>query len=133
MTRREWLILFVSAAGCRRPAPPPEDLLPTALRGGWERVEAVALPAEAAPELVRELGLRRAIRAVYRSRAELQVHVYEMTTTAAAFELLQKWRPAENTVYFHYLEYFVVTESDEVDREGLLEFSGFLEHALKTA
>ena len=131
MTRRECICLTLLFAGCTRQPRPLEEALPASPGEGWILTGASPVPPENAPGMVRQLGLRRAVRASYQGAGELQVTLYEMVTPASAFELVQKWRTEESAVHFHHERYFVLVESGQLDTPALLSFVRLLEKQLK--
>ncbi len=115
MTRRMWLCSLAGLMACS-PAPRQSELsLPAELKGGWKRETHEPLQAEAVPEQVRALGLCCSERATYQGPGRLAVSVYRMTTSAGAFELMQKWRRSEGSTYFAEGVAFVVIEAQEAD------------------
>lgn len=77
--------------------------------------------AENAPDLVRRLGLKRAITATYTGPASVHVRVYEMSVPASAFELIQKW-PQQDGRAVYTGPYFIVADpSSGPAASGLLE------------
>jgi len=131
MTRRSLLFLTAAVPACRGPREASGPLLPSSLEGGWQLASSEPIPAGDVPETVRALGLRRAERYRYLGPEELSVTVYAMSTSAGAFELAQKWRPAEASLAFHQDSYFVVAASPALDRPRLLLVITSLENWLK--
>lgn len=127
------MTLAATLAGCgaasRTEVLPVE--LPAELPGGYKLDSARALPAPEAPESARNLGLRSARVAQYSGPASLQVTVYEMTTGAGAFELVQKWKPEAGKLHFSQGPYFVLVESRTVPVNQLQTFASALDAALK--
>ncbi len=85
------------------------------------------MPDDASAEVVRGLGLHRAVRGTYQGDGEVTVTIYEFGSQASAFELLQKWRADGSSMYFHRDRYFVVVESSALDRAALDAFTKRLE------
>jgi len=90
---------------CGRTAPLP---LPSELPGGW--VKASEEKRSELPPLVRQMGGRSGTVARYKGSGEVVVTVYETGGQAAAFELVQKWRPEGGKLYFHKGPRFVLLE-----------------------
>ena len=116
--------------GCGGAAPAP--VLPVNVTGGYKLGSNRGLPITAAPELVRQLGLRSAHAAQYSGPETVNVTLYEMTTGAGAFELVQKWKPESHTLYFSQTNYFVLLHSPAAP-EKLQAFASALDSALKSA
>ena len=88
----------------------------------WNLKQAADLAADRAPEPIRRLGIRRAGSAGYEGAGNLTVQVYEMTSSAAAFEAEQTWRPMADTVAFHKDNFFTVVHWENADRAAVSAF-----------
>jgi len=55
------------------------------------------------------------------------VRVYQLTSPAAALDVVQRWRPAADTVFFYSDRFFVLIQWQTADRKALQEFVGALE------
>lgn len=132
MKRRDCLFLFFGLAACKRSSRPLDEVLPPTPGEGWTLGRTIPLDVGSAPEIVRQLGLRRALRADYQGPGELTLTLYEMNAPAAAFELNQKWRPMETSAHFHHDRYFFVVESTSVGKPAILSFIRLLEQHLKS-
>jgi len=126
MTRRFSFVLSFVLAACGRTRP-LEEVLPKASGEAWTLRSAIPVPEGGVPELVRGLGLRRAVRGTYQGGGDVTVTVYEMGSQTSAFELLQKWRADGSSMYFHRDCYFVVVESTALDYAALRAFAERLE------
>jgi hypothetical protein len=126
MTRRKLLfILPLLPAACARPA---QDPLPEAVDGVWRR--AASEVETNIPEVIRGLGCKQARRTTYEGPRQITVSVFEMTTSAGAFEVLQKWRVERRAVPFQKDRYFVlVTGANDL---VLANFAGSLDKAMRT-
>ena len=111
-------ILLASCGGAPRPA---EPLFPQQA-GVWKLQQSGDLPLSGIPEPIGRLGVRRAGSASYEGAGSLQVEMYEMTSSAAALEAEQTWRPAAGTVAFHRDSYFVVIHWENAARDSVPEF-----------
>jgi hypothetical protein len=120
MTRRLFASLFLTIVSCSR-RPDTVTALPHALPGNWKLVAQETETPEAAPQVLRDLGLRRTTRARYSGPAEIDVTVYELASATVAFEARQKWTPVENTVSSHRDSCFVVVRSTG-GRSSAIEF-----------
>ena len=63
-----------------------------------------------APELVRQLGLKRAAAADIRGTGPVSIRIYEMNVPTSAFELIQKWRQQDGRAVYSG-PYFVVANA----------------------
>ena len=124
MTRRLFAALSLTLISCSR-RPDTVTAFPQTLPGGWKLIAQETDAAEGAPQVLRDLGLRRTTRARYTGPAEVDVTVYELASTTVAFEARQKWTPVENAVSSHRDSCFVVVRS-EAGRPSAIEFvAGF--------
>jgi hypothetical protein len=94
---------------------------PAEIAGGWKLASQSELPASGTAEEVRQLGVRSAHAAEYEGTGgrRLSVRFYRMGSGSAAFELMQKWRPAEGKVALYQDVWFVILESEALDHRGL--------------
>ena len=111
-------ILLASCGGAPRPAAP---LFPSQA-GVWKLRQSGDLPLSGVPEPIARLGVRRAGTAAYEGAGTLQVETYEMTSSAAALEAEQTWRPVAGTVAFHRDSYFTVIHWENAARDSVPEF-----------
>ena len=91
---------------------------------------AKELPAADAPEQIRRLGLKRAQSAEYEGAGRIRAQVYELTSSAAAFETEQTWRPVADTVAFHNQSYFAVIHWENAERTAVSAFVKEMEKQL---
>ena len=110
-------LLLFSCGGAPKPAP----LFPAAV-GAWKLKQSSDLAPNQIPEQIQRLGVRRAGSAVYEGAGSLQVEVYELTSSAAALETEQTWRPAANTVAVHHESYFTVIHWENAERAAVSAF-----------
>jgi hypothetical protein len=111
-------ILLISCGGRQQPA---ARLFPDTV-GSWKLKQSAVLAADQVPEPIRRLGIRRAGSAVYEGSGNLKVEIYEMTSSAAAFEAEQTWRPVADTVAFHKESFFTVVHWENADRAAVSAF-----------
>ena len=104
------------ACGAREPAP---FAFPPAI-GVWKLklVKEVIAP----PEQILRLGLKRSQSADYEGPGRIVAEIYEMTSSAGAFEAEQKWRPSADTVAFHQENRFTVIHWESADRDSVSAF-----------
>jgi hypothetical protein len=119
---------FAALAGCVGRT--SKDPLPAAA-GAWRRAAVEPLPVEQADPEARRLGLKLARRAVYEGPEPLAVTCYEMTSSAGAFEMQQKWRPLPGRLAFHSAHFFVVIEGAGGNRQAPAGFARALEENMK--
>src|SRR5689334_3589618 len=102
MMRREWLSsvagLLGPMAACRR-APKP-DLFPAAV-GVWRRTTLREVPVSEAPDPVPRTAVDWLQTATYEGPGKLEARVYALDSPAVALELVQRWRPSADTVFFY--------------------------------
>jgi hypothetical protein len=65
--------------------------------------------------------------ASYEGPGKLEARVYQLTSSAAALDVVQRWRPAPDTVFFYNDRFFVLIQWQTADRKALHEFVGALE------
>ena len=131
LTRQTFLIFLALATACTRPAKSLKDALPGQVQRAWILKQTEALPAEEAPSLIRSLGLRQAIRAVYEGNGSITVSVFEMNVDASAFELIQKWRQQDGLAMYKG-SYFFVVQGKGTDQATLSAFLQAFQRELKT-
>src|SRR4051794_35288041 len=118
------MLLMLSCSSAPKAAAP---LFP-AEAGAWKLKQSGDLPPGQVPEGIRRLGLRRAGSATYEGAGTLAVEVYELTSSAAALEAEQTWKPAANTVGVHHDSYFTIIHWENADKAAV---SGFVREMVK--
>jgi hypothetical protein len=101
---------------------------PAELPGGWKL--AGTSEETDVPELVRQMGLRQALRARYQGQGEITARVFTMNVQASAFELVQKWRAAPGTIFFQSDDHFVLMEQPGADPASLSQVAKALDQKL---
>lgn len=109
-TRRVWIIFALALMSCRPRTLTWPELLPTSIGGTWTRTSLEDRPLAEAPQLIRTLGLRSAVRATYTGPAEIHVSAYLMAA-GTSFEAAQKWRVMPGCTYLERQGCFYVIES----------------------
>lgn len=109
-------LLFIGGCTKTGASVPP---LPESAPGGWHRVALQEAPLAAAPELVRQTGLRQWWKAEYAGPGSVHLQVYALNSGASGLDLVQKWKPAANTVTFYTDRYFTAIDWDGADRVAL--------------
>ncbi|MDQ6664771.1 MAG: hypothetical protein M3Z23_10295, partial [Acidobacteriota bacterium] len=112
MSRQAVYVFFISLLfldSCAKPAAeaPP---LPDTISGGWHRASLQEAPLDSAPDMVRRAGLRKWWKARYDGPATVHLQIYELGSGPAGVDLVQKWRPAANTITFYTDRYFTVVD-----------------------
>ncbi len=125
------LLLAAALSGCRSAPRSPREALPASVDGAALREPARDVSIGGAPEDIRKAGLRGAASAVYEGQNRFEVTLYELGAPASAFELMQKWRPAEGRMAFYRERYFGVVQSAGADRASLAAFALSLDRRLK--
>lgn len=98
--------------------------------GQWRLVESA--PDDNPPDVVKQLGLKSAIRARYQGPAgDLIVRSFRMAGQTSAFELVQKWRTVEGTMHFQKDELFVVLEKPGAQPMALNAWAKALDQELR--
>jgi hypothetical protein len=114
-------LLAAGAASCRRSGK-KLDVFPTAAAGGWTRVALRDLPVAASPDPVPRRAVRRAQEAAYQGPGRLNARAYLLTSPAIALDLIQRWRPSADTVFFSRGSVFVVVNWRQAERKALQAF-----------
>jgi hypothetical protein len=116
-----WVFLLITAffLACSGPSRNLDETLPTTVNE-WKRVSTFAVSSDQAPDVVRQLGLKRATSATYQGPATVTVRVYEMKVSTSAFELIQKWRQQDGPAVYSG-PFFIVADSTPGAAAGLLE------------
>jgi hypothetical protein len=128
MNRSFWL-LVVAFCACRKSAP-PLNLFPQTIAGGWRRTGLAHPSLSDAPDPVPRTAVNRFETATYEGPGKLEARVYELDSPGVALDLVQRWRPSADTVFFYRDRYFVVVKWQEADRKALEAFVRELEARL---
>lgn len=132
MISRRWLLAAGAGAmagcGSRPQGPPP---LPETVAGGWTRTAMRELPASAGAEPPARATVRRLMEADYAGPANARVNLYELSSSGAALDAVQRFRSAPDTVFFYKDNYFAVVKwQGAPDRKALGEFVRALEKSV---
>jgi hypothetical protein len=90
--------------------------------GPWKLNQKREIAAGSAPERIRRLGLKSAQAAEYEGPGSIAVEAYELTSSAAAFEAEQQWRPLADAVVFHRERYFLIIHWVNAPRDAVTAF-----------
>jgi len=120
MLRSVTIFLFAFLLGCSSQSRSFEEILP-ATTGEWTRGQVSSVDPSDAPELVRQLGLKRAAAATYAGPSPVSIRIYEMNVPTSAFELIQKWRQQDGRAVYSGPFFVVATASAGPEAASLLE------------
>ena len=129
MHRRYFLGLSGALAACVRKPESAGPLLPETVAQVWQRKNLRELPGSSAPDPVPPGGAKRVLQAEYGGPGSLQADVYDLSSSALALDMAQRWRPAADTVFFYRDNYFVVVKWQQADRKLLNAFVRELDQA----
>jgi len=121
-----WLGLWLTACS----SPPTDLVLPDKVSGGWARQSLRKLEPAEAPGSLPKLGVAQAFAARYDGPTTVDVQVFRMQSTAAAFEARQQWRADGQRIGYHHGDLFIVASSPQPGRAALEEFLKALEKTL---
>ena len=100
------------------------------MAGVWRRTGLRELSPSDAPDPVSRTVIDRLQVADYEGPGKLEARVYELDSAAIALDLVQRWRPSADTVFFYRDKYFVVIKWQDADRKALTAFVTELEKRL---
>jgi len=121
MLRRIWLCLPLLVGGCSRATPPP-DILPPSMAGVWKRTALETPPVSSAPDPVPRTAVNWFESANYEGPGKIETRLYGLTSSGVALDLVQRWRPSADTVFFYSGKTFVVVKWEQADRKSLEAF-----------
>jgi hypothetical protein len=129
MTRRNWVWLALAASACREERP-PLDLIPETVANVWRRSSLRETPVSEAPDPVPRTSVKRLQIAESECPGKLEARVYELTSSAVGLDMVQRWRPSADTVFFNPGRFLVVVKWQQADRKALQEFLKDMERRL---
>ena len=94
--------------------------LPETVAGGWQRTAERDLPPGSAPEPPARNTVRRVTEADYSGPGRVRVRVFELSSSGAALDAVQRFRPAADTVCFYRNAWFAVVSWQEPTERGAL-------------
>lgn len=100
------------------------------MAGVWRRTTLQNLGPSDAPDPLPRTLINQLQTAAYEGPGSLQARVYELESPAVALDLVQRWRPSADTVFFYRDQYFVVIKWQDADRGALRAFVRELEERL---
>ena len=107
---------------CGGKAPIPDVFAET--MAGWHRVGGVSSVRDEASPVNNAEAIRSAI---YEGTGKLEARIYALPTSAMALDVVQRWTPAADTVFFYSDRFFVVVRWEAADRKALQAFVSELE------
>ena len=98
--------------------------------GAWGRTSLRDIAPAEAPDPVPRAGIERIRAASYSGPGKLEARVYQMSAPAMALDVVQRWQPAPDTVFFYADRFFVVVSWEVAERQALQVFVAALEKKL---
>ncbi len=129
MKRRNFVWMALLFCGCRQSSP-PLPIFPEMVAGIWRRTALREVPVSEAPDPISRTSVNRLQAATYEGPGKLEARAYELTSPAVALDLVQRWRPSADTVFFYRGRYFVVVKWDQAERTALSAFVKEMEQRL---
>jgi hypothetical protein len=132
MRYRYWIPAAAAIAmfACRQAAPLPADVLPQTVATVWHRVSLRDLPASDAPDPVPRNEIERLATAAYEGPGKIDARIYVLSSSVVGQEMVDRWRPSADTVFFYSGPYFVVVKWDTAERQALQDFVRQIEKRL---
>jgi hypothetical protein len=114
---------------CHRADAPMPDVFPET-SGAWHRTSVRELKPDEAPDPVPKGSIERIRQATYEGPGKLSACVYQMSSSAVALDVVQRWQSAPDTLFFYTDRFFVVVRWDTAERKLLHDFVSAMEKAL---
>jgi hypothetical protein len=124
------LILVSLLLGCSGQDKPLTSVLPPQVQHAWTLKDTSDMAEPQAPQVVRELGLKRALEANYEGNGRIRLLLFEMNSQTGAFELIQKWRQDQGLAAYKGT-YFMVANGVGPDRTTVASFLQALQAEIK--
>jgi hypothetical protein len=96
----------------------------------WRRTSLQELPVSEAPDPVPRTSVNRFQRAGYEGAGKLDARVYELTHYEVGLDMVQRWRPSADTIFFNQGQFLVVVKWEKADRQALQSFVRELERRI---
>jgi hypothetical protein len=130
MRRRRWAVVVAMVAmtalcACDGKAPMPDVFAETI--AGWHRVGGVSSTRDDGSPVK---NAEQTVKATYEGPGKLEARIYALPTSAMALDVVQRWTPAADTVFFYGDRFFVVVRWEAADRQALQAFVSELEKKL---
>jgi len=107
----------------RRPIP---DVFSESM-AGFRRTAQGEAPVTQPPDAIPAKDIDQIRTASYEGPGKLDVRVYALANSAVALDVVQRWKPAPDTVFFYSDRFVVVIKWHSADRKALQAFVGELE------
>jgi hypothetical protein len=132
LAARTVVALAVAAlAGCARPNPMPDAFTETL--GAWHRSGPPRdLPAAQPPDSLPGARIEQIRAASYDGPGKLDARIYALSSPAAALDVVQRWTPQPDTVFFYNDRFFVVVHWQTAEKKELQAFVRALEKRFST-
>jgi hypothetical protein len=114
-----WLAL--GSCACRSGQPLP-DVLRETVAGVWHRTSIRDASASDTADPIPRTAVRRVQVAEYEGPGKLEARLYDLQSSGVALDLVQRWRPSADTVFFYEKNYFVVLKWQQAERAALQAF-----------
>jgi hypothetical protein len=98
--------------------------------GQWHRTSQRDLAASQAPDPLPQAAVRQIRTAIYDGPGKLEARLYRVASSAVALDLVQRWPPSTDTIFFYERDFIVVVKWQEADRRALQDFLRELETRL---
>src|SRR5689334_13836786 len=99
-------IAVLAMIGCARPTPMP-DAFPETL-GGAHRTSLGDLPPGQPPDSLPAARIESIRAATYEGSGKVEARIYALPSAAVALDVVQRWTPRPDTVFFYSDRFFVV-------------------------
>src|SRR5499427_5096308 len=126
MTRLRFVLVLamMTLGACsKRPIP---DVFAESI-AGFHRTAQGDAPASQPPDAIPAKDIDQIRTASYEGSGKLDVRVYALANPAVALDVVQRWKPAPDTVFFYSDRFVVVIKWQAADRKALQAFVGELE------
>ena len=143
MTRKRiWpvLALALGLAACGTKELQLAEVLPETVAGDdggravkWRRTAVRDLAAAGAPDAVPRKYIEAIRSASYEGPGRLEARAYRLISPDVALDVVQRWKPSMDTVFFYRGRFLVVVKWESANREALQEFVRELERRLGAA
>ena len=94
---------------------------------GWHRVAVRDVPVSQPPDAIPVKNIEGIRAATYEGTGKLDARIYALPSSAVALDVVQRWTPAPDTVFFYSDRFFVVVRWEAADRKALQAFVSELE------
>jgi hypothetical protein len=124
------MVMVAAMWGCGGKTPMPDAFVETI--GGWHRIGVRDVPASQPPDAIPVKSVEAIRSATYEGRGKLEARIYALASSAVALDVVQRWTPSADTVFFYSDRFFVVVRWEAADRKALQAFVSELEKSIAT-